>query len=269
MSVKEILALILSASFVWGPLFGGLVHPKGEGNSNQQREENDDYPLKIITLALGAANVAVLIVQSRIFGEQVSISRDLASVTHRQADASELQAQISLKQEELLFQQKEIMRQTFLLSHRPHLRIHSVRLRAPKINTRPEDQPVRAWFVLVNTGMSEARIVSNLVLLEYLDPEDRLHLRITRQNGVIPNLTFEVGEERTLATSSDTNIDLAWTNFIHSLPRDDDPKRLHFHGWVIYNDAAERRRTLYFCSIYDETIGRFKPIDDPEANCTY
>jgi hypothetical protein len=86
-----------------------------------------------------------------------------------------------------------LTRGEFLASHRPLLDIYAIRILEFDQSRRPDDQPLRAEFAVINAGTGVGSVTGSAVYLEYLPQTDRPHpLRLARNDVIRPG-RFEVG----------------------------------------------------------------------------
>jgi len=162
-----------------------------------------------------------------------------------------------------------LTRQEFRASHRPLLVIHAIRIREFDQSRRPDDQPLRAEFAVINAGTSAGCVTGSAVHLEYLPQTDRPYLHLLQRNDVIRPGRFEVGASNNhIPVCSDQ-----WGGLNH-VGAAASGKILYFCGWVVYKDERGYARTTYFCRQFSRfpgsnIDGRFIPVDDPECEKTY
>ena len=210
-----------------------------------------------------AGLVAVALGQAGMFFFQLRLMREGMDDTRAAVIAAKDAAAAAGEQTRLTRESTDLSRDEFIASHRPLLIIHSINLLGFADDKPPDEQPLRASFVVINAGTGTGTILSSALYLEYAESIDAPWRQRAQLNDIIKRQRYPVGSAITARITGDE-----WSG-LHHVNRELTPKNLYFFGWILYADERHNQRTGYFCRMYDPKAERFMAIDDPEANQTY
>jgi hypothetical protein len=159
-----------------------------------------------------------------------------------------------------------LTREEFLASHRPLLVVHSIRILESDQSKRPDDQPLRVQFGVINAGTSAGTVMGSAAYLHVLPRIDRPYLPELTRNNIIPLRRFDVGATDTIEVASDR---YGYGNFVNN-----PDKTPYLSGYIVYEDGRGHARTTFFCRRFERfpesnIDGRFVPVDDPDCERTY
>ena len=155
---------------------------------------------------------------------------DTARLSSQAAELAEKQFSLEGKQAELAGKQHGLQRIQFYATHRPKIEIRFVRFLRQRDDVPPENQPVSAEFVVINTGSSDAIVTGSQVSLQWLYPADIPLPTNFSGADLIPKRRFAVGATDRVTVESNELGGLNWTH-------DNGAKKLFLMGWVVYTDG--------------------------------
>jgi hypothetical protein len=160
-----------------------------------------------------------------------------------------------------------LTREEFLASHRPLLIVHSIRILESDHSKRPDDQPLRVQFGVINAGTSAGTVTGSAVYLHVLYRIDRPYLLELVPNNIIPPRRFDVG-------AADNRVEVAFDRDGYGTFVNNPDKTPYLSGYIVYEDGRGHARTTFFCRQFERfpesnIDGRFVPVDDPDCERTY
>ena len=217
-----------------------------------------EWWLVLVTLILAAITAILAGYTAKLWGATKSLAEEAKQTATRQA--SEMQKSLVISQESAATAKASVAlaREEFLATHRPRVIVRSVRCGEAMGNV-PEP-PLQLDIIMANVGLTPAIILKISASLMHV-PSGILPPGPPYAEHSATMITLNVGEPEPFSAFIRGDIvkefDLAdgfgnATTFFFCL------------GYLIYEDALNRRYRTAFVRRYNASIKRFSTVDDPE-----
>jgi hypothetical protein len=206
------------------------------------------------TLALVAVTLGLAVYTALLYRATVKLGKGADDAAKKQADIAETQIALEAKQTDLAEKQHGLQRLQFLATHRPRVILREA------YAVRDNGQPLKASYVLANTGGSDATIHESKFQLRH-EPVTSIRRVPDCNNSMdIPTCTISLGAHLA-GDHVSSEVGELW-----GMPFEIQTGgwAIYFSGHIVYEDANGILRHLAFYRVLNEETGRFVPINDPQ-----